>query len=355
MPQYDIGESQITFAEVLKAKGYATAIAGKWQLSGKFPTWTQDCGFDEYCIWAYANYLPKGTKHQGAYEGDGKTSRYWHPCIIQNGEVLPTKPDDYGPDIHTNFLTDFMKKHRDGPFLAYFPMCHTHAPFYPTPDMHPAEGDKMRGGKTNFKANVEYMDKLVGRIVSALDELGLRQNTVVFFVGDNGTGGEGKGTATELGCRVPMIVNCPGTVKPGVISDELVNVCDIMPTMAEFAGAELPKDREIDGRSFAPLLRGEKGNPREWIFGYLADKRMLRDKRWLLEGNGRFYDCGTSRDGTGYKDVTDSNDPEVVAAKKRFEEILRDKPAPDEAYMKLHPPAAGARRKGQAAKTPRGE
>jgi hypothetical protein len=89
----------------------------------------------------------------------------------------------------------------------------------------------------------------------------------------------------------------------------------------------------VDGQSFAPLLRGERGSTREWIYSYLADRQILRTKRWLLEDNGpghpgRFFDCGDSRDGTGYKDVTDSTDPDVLAAKKRFEKILADKPLP---------------------------
>jgi arylsulfatase A-like enzyme len=161
--------------------------------------------------------------------------------------------------------------------------------------------------------------------------MGLRENTVVFFTGDNGTGGQGKGQYTELGARVPMIVNCPGVVKPSKPSDELVDLSDILPTLADFAGAKPPSG--IDGRSFAPLLRGEKGPTREWIYSYLADRQILRTKRWLLEDNGpghpgRFFDCGNSRDGTGYRDVTDSTNPEVLAAKKRFKDILADKPLP---------------------------
>jgi arylsulfatase A-like enzyme len=178
-----------------------------------------------------------------------------------------------------------------------------------------------------LKSNVEYMDHLVGRIVDALDELGLRENTILFFTGDNGTGGDGKGKTIERGVRVPMIVNCPKRVKP-TVSDELVDLSDVLPTLAELAGAPLPEGVTIDGRSFARHLRGEPYKAREWIFSYLAYDRMLRDKRWLLEGKGTFYDCGTSRDGTNYKEVTNSDDPEVVEARKRFERILSKLPAP---------------------------
>jgi arylsulfatase A-like enzyme len=130
-----------------------------------------------------------------------------------------------------------------------------------------------------------------------------------------------------------MIVNCPGVVKPLGLSDELVDLSDILPTLADFAGAKLPRKQIIDGRSFAPLLRGRKDPTREWIYSYLGDRQILRTKRWLLEDNGpghpgRFFDCGNSRNGTGYKDVTNSTAPEVLRAKKRFKEILADKPLP---------------------------
>jgi arylsulfatase A len=326
----------LTFAQVLKTRGYATAHAGKWQLTGKVPTLVKECGFDEYCMWAYKQNLPPGVVHTGGWEGKrgGKTSRYWHPSIMKNGKYVPTKPDDYGPDIFTDFVIDFIKRHRDGPFFVYHAMCLTHGPFYVTPDTVKSEDEKFRNARNkNFKANVEYVDKLVGRIVKALEAAGLRKNTVVLFTGDNGTGGQGKGQPTELGARVPMIANGPGIVKSSIVSDELVDFSDILPTLADFARAKLPEGHVIDGRSFAPLLRGEKGPTREWIYSYLGDRQILRTKRWLLEDNGpnhpgHFFDCGDSRDGTGYKDVTNSTTPEVIAAKRRFKEILADKPLP---------------------------
>jgi arylsulfatase A len=327
--------NHVTFAQVLKSAGYATALGGKWQLTGKIPTLVYETGFDEYCMWAYKHNLPEGVEHTGGWEGKPgrKTCRYWHPSIVRNGEYLPTEKDDYGPDIFADFLIDFARRHQDGPFFLYYPMALTHAPYYSTPTTDPNETEKFKHSADKFQENVEYTDKVVGRIVGALEEMGLRENTVIFFTGDNGTGGQGKGQPTELGARVPMIVNCPGLVKPTGVSDELVDLSDLLPTLAELAGAELPQDRPIDGRSYAFLLRGEPGEPREWIFSYLGDRRILRTKRWLLEDNsphhyGRLYDCGTSRDGTGYREVTDSTDPEVLAIKRQFEAILATKPAP---------------------------
>jgi len=334
-PEDDIAR-HLTFAQVLKKRGYATAHAGKWQLTGEVPTLVNECGFDEYCMWAYKHNLPPGVTHTGGWEGKPgrKTSRYWHPSIVKNAKYLPTKPDDYGPDIFTDFVIDFIKRYKRKPFFVYYPMCLTHGPFYVTPDTVQSEGEKFKNDREkNFKANVEYLDKLIGRIVAALEAADLRKNTVILFTGDNGTGGQGKGQSTELGARVPMIANCPGIVKPMGTSDELVDLSDIFPTLMDFSGARMPREHIIDGQSFAPLLRGEKEPIREWIYSYLGDRQILRTKRWLLEDNGpdhpgRFYDCGDSRDGTGYKDVTNSTNPDVLAAKKRFKEILADKPLP---------------------------
>lgn len=337
-PRPDAPEEQIvnhrTFAQVLKPQGYATAMAGKWQLSGKVPRLVFECGFDEYLMWAYRHNLPPGVEHTGGWEKPGrKTSRYWHPSLLKNGRYLPTGPDDYGPDLFTEFVIDFAARHKDRPFLIYYPMALTHAPYYSTPATNPSEAEKFRHRRKKFRENVEYADRLVGRIVQALERLRRRNDTIVFFTADNGTGGQGKGQPTERGARVPMIVNCPGVVKPIGLTDELVDLSDVLPTLADLAGASLPEDRPIDGRSFAALLRGRPYRPREWIFSYIADRRILRTKRWLLEDNspdqpGRLYDCGQSRNGRGYREVTHSADPEVLAIKRRFEAILADQPAP---------------------------
>ncbi|MCL4203754.1 MAG: sulfatase-like hydrolase/transferase [Pirellulaceae bacterium] len=357
-PRPDSPEEQIvnhrTFAQVLKTAGYATAMAGKWQLSGQVPTLVRETGFDEYLMWAYKHNLPPGVEHTGDWEGaaGGKTSRYWHPSLVKNGQYVST-----GPDMFVDFAIDFAERHKDGPFFIYYPMALTHAPYYSTPATQPNEKEKFRHSKDKFQENVEYMDALVGRLVAALEQMGLREKTVILFTGDNGTGGEGKGKTTERGARVPMIVNGPGIVRPLGLTDELIDHSDVLPTLAELAGASVPDDRPIDGRSFAPQLRGELYAPRDWIYSYLGGQRILRTKRWLLENNsptsfGQLYDCGTSRDGTGYKEVTGSQDPEVLAVRRQFEEILADKPVPDvsrEAPAKQNTQAKKPRAKKKAA------
>lgn len=333
-PLFDVGTSQVTFAEMLKELGYTTALAGKWQLSGSLPSLIHDCGFDEYRIWAYDHYLPEGVTHNGARERRKVPARYWHPSIMQNGKYIPTTPDNYGPDMFVDFITDFMRLHRDEPFCVYYPMCLTHEPW----DRTPVIGKPGKKTPKGLRYNVEYMDHIVGRVLDTIEALGLTDDTVVIFTGDNGTGKAGKNTPTELGARVPLIVAAPGRIREGIVSDELVDLSDILPTLIEFAGGSIPAGHGIDGRSFAPTLKGDAGEHRKWIFSFLGNKQILRDKRWLLEGDGTFIDCGTSRNGTGYTDVTNSNEPEVVAARERFAKILKGMPIPKDDDPELVPP-----------------
>ncbi len=331
----DIG-SHLTFGKIFQQAGYATAQAGKWQLSGKHPTLIRECGFDEYCMWAYTHNLPAGVKHNGAWEGKpgSKTCRYWHPSIVQNGKYLDTNDGSYGPDIYSDFVLDFIERSQDKPFFVYYPMALTHSQFFTTPDTTKTLEDRFKHDKKNWQANVEYTDKIMGKIISGLERLGKRDNTLIIFVGDNGTGGNGKAQTTEMGARVPFIANGPGLVKPIGECRELVDLSDIVPTICEVAGISLPENHIIDGVSFAPYLQGDLTPRREWIYAPLGGKRVVRTKRWLLENNsmrnfGQLYDCGESRNGIGYKNVTDSNSADVIAARELMQKILADKPVPD--------------------------
>jgi arylsulfatase A-like enzyme len=347
-PEYAHG-AKLTFADVLKSQGYATGMAGKWQLSGEHPTLIHDCGFDTYRMWAYAHNLPAGVQHTGRYEGaaGGRTARYWHPSIVENGKYLQTQPGDYGPDLFNAFAIDFIRQHKDKPFCFYYTMPLTHGPHEETPDPnHP--GQRRPAG---YKSNVEYLDFLMGKLVGAIDEAGLAENTLFVFVGDNGTAGTGKGTVTELGVRVPLILRCPGTVKAGVVSRELASAADIFPTLVELSGAKLPVGHVIDGKSLVPTLRGQAARHREWVFSYLGPGRIIRDERWLLEvpGQGqpaRMFDCGQSRTATGYKDVTDSSDAEVASARQRLMAVLKDLPGP-EGHAGLRQPGTDGKAKAK--------
>ncbi len=329
--------SHLTIGKIFQEAGYATAQCGKWQLSGQHPELIFETGFDEYCMWAYTHNLPPGIKkHDGLHENKQgtKTARYWHPSIVRNGKKVPTTINDYGPDIFSDFAIEFAKNHKQKPFFIYYPMALTHGPYWPTPDDNPADEDKNENSKSNWKSNVQYTDKIVGKLVAALEEIGERDNTLFLFVGDNGTGGNGKARTTEMGCRVPFIVNGPNLVKPIGACRELVDVSDILPTCCEVAGIQLPDNHVIDGVSFAPYLQGDTTPLREWIYGYLGGGRVVRTKRWLLEDNtmkdfGKLIDCGESRNGEGYVDVTSKNSPEVRRARQMMLAILKDKPVPD--------------------------
>lgn len=335
--QFDIGRSEITFADLVKQRGYATGIAGKWQLPGTPENRIYDCGFDDYCMWMWKHQLPQSDSGSGkgknAYDplqslhAFKKSNRYWDPAVMVNKKKLPTKPDEFGPEIFANYVCDYISRHRQHPFLVYYSMVmiHKHNKTLPgVPDIH-HPGQQTSPG--SVKLNVEYVDHLVGRIMQAVADAGVAENTYVIFTGDNGPAKQGKGEVTEKGARVPLIVRGPG-IKAGAVSDELASLADVFPTVAELAKAKLPGDRKIDGISLVPVLLDRPGERREWLFSYLADQRMLRSKRWLLEGDGQFYDCGDQRDGMNYKKVTDSQDAEVRAAREKFERILKDLPAP---------------------------
>ena len=140
-PRHEIA-NQVTFGRLLKDAGYATAVAGKWQLSGEQPTLIRETGFDEYCMWGFANYFDRADRAKAQQAGIDFRSRYWHPSIVRNGRWVPTTINDYGPDIHSDFVLDFIRRNQEQPFFVYYPMCLTHAPRMTTPDTTRSDADK---------------------------------------------------------------------------------------------------------------------------------------------------------------------------------------------------------------------
>ena len=357
---YSLGNAELTFGKCMRDNGYATAIAGKWQIGRRWDESGRDLvreayGFDEYCIRELPRVLKEEHKHfekvagaTGPYWNPGQRGPFWQPLVTVNGDLMPTEEDDFGPDIFTDFVNGFVKDHRDEPFFVYYPMSLIHDWWYPpvsekirhnitVPVPELDENGNKTGNRTKaydtiqggVRDNVEYLDHLIGKIVKNLDEQGVRDNTVIMFTCDNGTWGYGKGHLRgERAVLVPMVVNCPGLVKAAGPCDDPVQLADVFPTMMELAGIQPPQGAEPDGVSFAPALKGETGAGREWIFAYLADQRALRDRRWLLDGQNRFYDCGDNRSGEDYTDVTESLAPDVLNARKRFDEVLKSLPAP---------------------------
>ena len=312
---------EVTFGNVLRDAGYDTAIAGKWQLGGDAQT-VKNFGFDHHCLW-----------HIG-----GRDSRFWNPRIVRDGEVVPGLEDAFGPDVMCDYVADYIGRKRDKPFFVYYPMMLVHWPFVPTPDSPPGgsrersgEYDGQGGGVEYFDDMIAYMDKLIGRIVTKLDETGQRENTLLLFTGDNGcatnivsringtTVHGGKGSMPDAGTHVALVANWPAQMSSGKLSGTLVDFSDLLPTLAEAGGAKLPDDLTIDGRSFLPQLRGERGNPREWVFCHYSRNgrpkepnnaeqrqqqldaqakqreakqlgRFVRNQRFKLYDDGRLYD-----------------------------------------------------------------
>ena len=285
----------------------------------------EDAGFDEYSVWH-------------AHHTEDKGSRYKDPVIYQNGSYLNNTENKYGDDIFCDYILDFAERNKSEQFFAYFPMALTHRPFEPTPDSPEWEEfesytnsensrkwrtfDTVEGWDDNpkfYKDMVEYHDKIIGRLIDGLEEMGLREDTLIIYVGDNGSPIEvcsimhnhdevcgGKGLTKDRGTHVPLICNQPGKIDKSVIYD-LVDSTDFLPTILEAAGISAPKDYVMDGRSFYPQLLGENGTPRDWIFFHFdplsprsiisgspaASKpliRFVREKRWKLYDDGRLYD-----------------------------------------------------------------
>ncbi|MDO9634127.1 MAG: sulfatase-like hydrolase/transferase [Paludibacter sp.] len=325
---YSLATEEYTFGQMFKDAGYTTAMAGKWQLSGTMPNMIRECGFDEYMWWISKGDLPKGDPYLGGYQpGSDKISRFWHPGIGVNGVHIATEPTDYGPDMFSNFLIDFMSRNaaEEQPFFAYYPMALIHTPWESTPD---APG-LTTNSPAALKANVEYCDKIIGRLIKALEDAGIRENTLVIFIGDNGTQKMGKTTITEWGPRTPCLVSCPGYIPGNRVSNELVDVTDILKTITDFAGFTPSNNADLDGVSMMPYLLQDVPTHKELAMSFYGQYRVLREREWLLEANsaesfGDLYYCGDKRSGLGYELVKNFTLPEVIAAKARFDGYIRD-------------------------------
>jgi arylsulfatase A len=319
-----LDRNQTTFAHLLKKSGYVTCIAGKWQL-GKESDSPQHFGFDESCLWQHTRKAKDAKK---------RDTRYLNPNLEINGKPVDYTNGEYGPDVVSDFICDFMERNRNRPFLAYYPMILTHDPFVPTPDSKDRNG---KDNQTNFQDMVAHMDKVIGKITAKLDDLGIRDNTLVIFTGDNGTAGAikselngrqvrgGKNKMTDAGTHVPLIANWPGTVTEGVVLDDLVDFSDFLPTLCDAAGVAVPSELNSDGRSFLPQLKGQKGNPRKWAYCWYLSKNTnevqvwARNRRYKLYNTGAFYDVST--DPLEKKRLTDIS-PEVQQIRAQLQKAL---------------------------------
>jgi arylsulfatase A len=272
---------ELQLGRVFKSAGYKTASFGKW---GQLPGEPDEAGFDDYLRFNGSGVY-RNTK-------EGKAEKY-----KMNGKEFKLSDNEYMPDLLHEHVMKFITKHQGEPFFVYYPMSSVHGDLLPTPDS--------QSGSTDLMAdNIAYMDKLVGKLATELEVLKLRENTLIIFMGDNGTGkGQSdratiggkalsgvKGTMLECGGLVPMIANWPGKTPSGKVSPDLIDSSDFLPTFAELTGSSLPKDTIFDGHSMAPQLRGEPGTQREWVYNQLAAMWYVRDANWKLNEKGELYD-----------------------------------------------------------------
>jgi beta-fructofuranosidase len=258
-----LNPEEITIAEMLKAKGYATGCFGKWHLGDQKAFLPLAQGFDEYFGIPYSNDMWPGNAR-----GNPVTNRgpYEPLPVIRGNEAVAYVADGADQSLLCEVVTDeavkFIRKHKGEPFFCFVPHAYVHLPRYARPEI------LARAGGDPNRANVEEVDTSVGRILDTLQELKIAENTLVLFTSDNGgargmtmgplRGGKG-GPKYEGHMRVPTVTWWPGTIPAGTVTDEIAVTTDLLPTMAKLTGGIVPKDRTIDGKDAADVLLGKAG------------------------------------------------------------------------------------------------
>ena len=304
---------EVTLAEALKEHGYATFFAGKWHLGPTVEFWPEAQGFD---------VNKGGCERGGPYGGKKYFSPYGNPRLEDGPE------GEHLPDRLASETVDFIQDHRDGPFLAYLSFHSVHTPLIGRPDLvekykRKAEqvmGEEFAGEEqilpirsrrmvrilqkhAVYAAMVEAMDLAVGKVMAGLEELGVADNTAVFFMSDNGglstSEGSptsnlplrgGKGWLYEGGIREPYLVKWPGVTQPGSTCDVPVVSTDFYPTMLDMAGLPAKPKQTLDGLSLVPLLKQSGGLPDRalyWHYPHYANQGgfpggAIRDGDWKL-------------------------------------------------------------------------
>jgi arylsulfatase A-like enzyme len=299
--------TETTMAEILRARGYATHITGKWHL-GHLPQYLPTKhGFDSYFGIPYSNDM--SAKSWPYHDIDKQMGRKLRPSQIERYQSLPgvqlykdevvveTEPDQ--TQLTLRYLasaTDFIRKSAKAgkPFFLYFPHTFPHVPLFAS------ERFRGRSKRGLYGDTVEELDWSVGEVLKALAELKLDSNTLVLFSSDNGGavmlgehGGsngalrEGKATTWEGGMREPFIARWKGRIAPGQVFTDVASTLDILPTVAKLAGASPPADATLDGTDLGPLLWGGKPLPARDFFYYNGGRlRAMRRGSWKLHLTG---------------------------------------------------------------------
>ncbi len=276
---------EVTIAELLKQRGYATALFGKWHLGHRPEYLPVQQGFDEYFGLPYSNDM--WPHHPG-------TPDYYPPLpLIDGTRTVETNPDQSQLTTwYTERSVDFIRRNREQPFFLYLAHSMPHVPLFVSGKF----AGKTKGG--TYGDVIAELDWSVGQVMATLKELGLEENTLVLFTSDNGPWLEygdhagsalplrgGKGSSFEGGVRVPFVARWPGRIPEGAVSTVPAMTIDILPTIARVTGTALPSDRIIDGRDIWQVIdgSGQAEQPHEALFFYWLDGlEAVRSGRWKL-------------------------------------------------------------------------
>jgi arylsulfatase A-like enzyme len=299
-----ISDREVTLAQLLKTRGYATACVGKWHLGHLPPFLPTRHGFDRYLGIPYSNDMAVDPKMEVAddvrWNGGFTLERMrsekpaGRTVPLFRGDRIIEYPVDQATltERYTEEAIGFITANKDRPFFLYLPHSMPHVP------LHVSERFRGRSKRGLYGDVIECIDWSTGQILDALAKLGLDEQTLVIFTSDNGpwlimkeNGGaalplrDGKGTTYEGGMREPCVVRWPGHVPAGKTCSEMAATFDLLPTFARLAGAEPPKDRILDGKDIWPLLSGAAGarTPHEAFFYYRSyGLQAVRSGRWKL-------------------------------------------------------------------------
>ncbi|NIN72221.1 MAG: sulfatase-like hydrolase/transferase [Gemmatimonadetes bacterium] len=286
-----INPAEETIAEMLRKRGYATGVFGKWHLGHLEKFLPLQHGFDEYLGLPYSNDMWP-IDYDGRPATGGNKASYPPLPLVDGNETVETIDDLEEQGTLTTRYTEravsFIERHKDEPFFLYLAHSMAHVP------LGVSEKFKGHSAQGMYGDVIEEIDWSVGAVLAALDRHGLAENTLVIFTSDNGpwlnfgnhagSAGpfrEGKGTAFEGGVRVPAIMRWPGRIEAGSISRRMASTIDILPTLAAISGAPLP-EATIDGVNILPLLEGdETANPRDRFYYYYGGElRAVREGKW---------------------------------------------------------------------------
>lgn len=303
---YDgLNPDEITIADLLKTKGYATACYGKWHLGDEKPFLPTRQGFDHYLGVPYSNDMTINPRmdvaddvvwREGASLETMRTKKKKNWVPLMRDEKVVEYPADQRTltKRYTEEAVAFIEKNRDKPFFLYMPHTMPHIPLFVSEAFK--NGNKKRG---LYGDVIEEIDWSAGQVLDTLRRLKLSENTIVIFTTDNGPwlrfgkhGGsadplrDGKFTSYEGGMRVPTIAWSPGRIPAGKTCSEVAATIDLLPTFADYAGAGVPEDRVIDGRSIRDLLEG-KPDAKSPHDAYFFITNAVRQGKWKLHVKAR--------------------------------------------------------------------